>query len=203
VRVLLFDVRPWADTKDQYLSIAAALRPQLEASGGCEFIDRFRRVVERDEDERWLLSFQYWRDEASMVRWRKHAIHHEAQQTGRDSVFEDYRLRVGEVLRERTPMQAAQQVAEPPQTAAFALMIESQTSALEAHALDSLTHFKSIYRPGRYLHVGCTTVYRSALAAFDAACSSSDVSHVAIAAIDRDYGMFERAQAPQSFAAKA
>jgi len=46
----------------------------------------------------WLLSLSIWRDEKAVIRWRSHAGHHEIQQKGRDEVFRDYHLRVGEIL---------------------------------------------------------------------------------------------------------
>ena len=52
---LLFEVTPREGHVDEYRATAAALRPQLDASGGCLFIDRFRsraRRLRRAEIER-------------------------------------------------------------------------------------------------------------------------------------------------------
>lgn len=201
MRFLLFDVKPWPDAMGRYLEIAASLRPELDLSGGCDYLDRYRRLVGSDADHGWLLSFQYWHDETSMVRWRQNMTHHRAQEAGRDTVFEDYRLRVGEVLREKTPSTLAVQRAEAPSDAStsFVAMIESKSDAIDMGTLDPILRFESIYRPGSFLLVGNTTRYADALHVFDLAEKRDAVSHVTIGAVDRDYGLFERAQAPKSF----
>jgi heme-degrading monooxygenase HmoA len=198
MRFLLFDVLPQPNAMDKYLSIAAALRPKLEESGGCEFIDRFRRV-ESEDGAAWILSFQYWRDEASLVRWRGDGIHHDAQQSGRDSVFDDYRLRVGEVLRSKAPASGAMQLREPPLGGNFVVIVETMSANFDLSTLAPVLRFESIYRPGRFLHVGNTASYEQALRAFSAVEVDEAVSHAAIGVVDRDYGMYKREQAPQVF----
>jgi heme-degrading monooxygenase HmoA len=199
MRFLLFDVKPWADAMNQYLDIAAALRPELDASGGCEFIDRFKRIVQQPKDEGWMLSFQFWRDEESLVRWRKHAIHHEAQQTGRDTVFEDYHLRVGEVVRSHSSASVVTPLCEPSPNAQLVVLIESKSDVFDSSSAANARRFESIYRPGRFLHVLDTDRYDAALDLFEHARASEQVSHASIGSVDRDYGMFERMQAPQAF----
>lgn len=88
-----FEVLPHAEQRDNYFDIAKALRPELEKTAG--FIDNIRyKSLTR---EGWLLSHSSWRDEKSLVRWRTHGSHHDAQQEGRDAIFADYHLRVGQV----------------------------------------------------------------------------------------------------------
>jgi heme-degrading monooxygenase HmoA len=201
VRFLLFDVKPWPDAMGRYLDIAASLRPEVDLSGGCEYLDRYRRLAAHDADGGWLLSFQYWQDEKSMVRWRKNITHHQAQEAGRDTVFEDYRVRVGEVLREKTPSKPVVQRAKASVNAdtSFVILIESKSDAVDAGTLDPTLRFESIYRPGSFLLLGNTPRYEDALRAFDLAEKHDAVSHVTIGAVDRDYGMFDRSQAPQAF----
>ncbi len=200
MRFLLFDVKPWHDTLDEYLNIAAALRPQLDASGGCDFIDRFRRIAKPDEPQGWILSFQFWQDEASLVRWRSNATHHNAQQNARGSVFEDYRLRVGEVVYSATATDSTQHVGSVAEHGKFVLMIETESSELALPTLEGIECFESIYRPGRFLHVGTTASHATAMATFHEARATAKPSHCAIGLIERDYGMFERKEAPQIFA---
>ena len=45
-----------------------------------------------------MLSLSTWRDEKSVVRWRTQGDHHGVQEKGRFEIFEDYHLRVGEVI---------------------------------------------------------------------------------------------------------
>lgn len=90
---VIFEVQPKTEQWDAYLGYAKRLRPELEKIDG--FVDNVRyRSLTR---EGWLLSLSGWRDEKSVVRWRTHAAHHEVQAKGRDSVFQDYHLRVGQV----------------------------------------------------------------------------------------------------------
>ena len=83
---LFFEVQTKPGHRDQYLDLAAALKPDLEAIGGCRFIDRFRSLTR----ENLLLSYQIWQDEAALTAWRAHAHHHDVQALGRERVFSDY-----------------------------------------------------------------------------------------------------------------
>jgi heme-degrading monooxygenase HmoA len=203
MRFLLFDVKPWYDTLDEYLSIAAALRPELDRSGGCDFIDRFRRIEASGKDGGWILSFQFWRDEASLVRWRSNHIHHNAQQNARDSVFEDYRLRVGEVVFSQTPLESKHHVDNAPEGGKFVVMIETDSNALALPQLSDIQCFESLYRPGKFLHVGTTESRAVATSTIEQARPIATPSHSAIGLVERDYGMFERDQAPQIFATRS
>jgi heme-degrading monooxygenase HmoA len=92
--VVLFAVQPQQRQWDRYFELAAMLRPELLKIRG--FIDNERYASERTEGR--LLSLSTWEDEKALIRWRTHARHHDVQRQGRFEVFEDYHLRVGEVL---------------------------------------------------------------------------------------------------------
>ncbi|MDT7816942.1 MAG: hypothetical protein QOJ42_6858 [Acidobacteriaceae bacterium] len=93
---VLFEVHPKPDQWDAYLNYAKVLRPELEAVEG--FVDNIRyRSLTR---EGWILSLSNWRDEKSVVRWRTKTRHHEIQERGRDDVLSDYHLRVGQVTQD-------------------------------------------------------------------------------------------------------
>lgn len=93
---VIFEVEPKPEQWDAYLAHAASLRPALLAIDG--FLDN-RRFRSRRLPGR-LLSLSLWRDEKSVVRWRAHGGHHAVQTAGRQQVFRNYQLRVGEVTRE-------------------------------------------------------------------------------------------------------
>src|SRR5438132_11005917 len=82
---LFFEVQTRPGHRDQYLDLAASLKPDLEAMGGCLFIDRFRSLTR----ENLLLSYQIWQDEGALTAWRAHAHPHELQTLGRERVFSD------------------------------------------------------------------------------------------------------------------
>jgi heme-degrading monooxygenase HmoA len=93
---VIFEVRPRTEQWDNYLGIATMLRPELEKVDG--FVDNIRyRSLTR---EGWILSLSSWRDEKSVVRWRTQARHHGAQERGRTEIFLDYHLRVGQVTKD-------------------------------------------------------------------------------------------------------
>src|SRR3546814_9570831 len=83
MHVVIFEVRPKAGRKGDYLDIAAALRPELEQIDGFISIERFASLT----DEGKVLSLSFWRDEAAVVRWRQHAEHQAAQARGRHEIF--------------------------------------------------------------------------------------------------------------------
>jgi heme-degrading monooxygenase HmoA len=90
---VMFEVNPRGDQLDAYLGYAKPLRPELENIDG--FIDNVRYSSLRREG--WILSLSSWRDEKALVRWRTTASHHDVQQKGRDGVLLDYHLRVGQI----------------------------------------------------------------------------------------------------------
>ena len=93
---VIFEVWPDPTRTDQYLDIAAQLRPELERIDGFISVERFRSITDPDK----LLSLSFWRDEAAVQAWRNTALHREAQASGRAQVFRDYRLRIASVVRD-------------------------------------------------------------------------------------------------------
>ncbi len=93
---VIFEVMPDPDHYDEYLDIAAHLRPTLETIDGFISIERFGSLIEEGK----ILSLSFWRDEDAIAAWRNQLVHRQAQRKGRDSVFLDYRLRVAQVVRD-------------------------------------------------------------------------------------------------------
>ncbi len=101
---VIFEVEPAAGRQQEYLDIAAALRPELEKIDGFISIERFSSLTKPGR----ILSLSFWRDEAAIQQWRKHEQHHRAQLKGRGGVFADYRLRVASVVRDYGMFERAQ-----------------------------------------------------------------------------------------------
>lgn len=93
---VIFEVCPHPHSKQQYLDLAAALTPQLRTMDGFLSIERFQSLSEPGK----ILSLSFWRDEDAVARWRNTEAHRAAQSAGRSEVFQDYRLRVAQVLRD-------------------------------------------------------------------------------------------------------
>ena len=93
---VIFEVVPEPERRQDYLDIAAKLRPELEKIDGFLSIERFESLTQPGK----ILSLSFWRDEAAVARWRRHEQHREAQIAGRTGIFRDYRLRVAAVVRD-------------------------------------------------------------------------------------------------------
>ena len=93
---VIFEVRPKPELRDDYLDLAASLRPELEKIDGFISVERFGSLTEEGK----ILSLSFWRDEDAVVAWRSHMQHRAAQRRGREEIFQDYRLRVAAVVRD-------------------------------------------------------------------------------------------------------
>ena len=191
---LLFEVKPKPDAFDEYLAIAARLRPVLDESGGCLFIDRFRSVREPAR----ILSFQIWRDEASLVRWRVNAQHHKAQTLGRTQIFDDYRLRIAQVIFEQSldgqwqPTRLSTYNDPSTQPSRYLAITESrQAVGADDAAVES---YESLYRPGEY-----ATVINLREPTPPQLVDMPGAFRVRLCETERDYGMFDRREAPQYY----
>jgi heme-degrading monooxygenase HmoA len=216
---VIFEVQPKKELFDSYLELARQLKPKLEAIDG--FIDNERFASQRTEGR--LLSLSTWRDEKSVVRWRTHGEHHGVQEKGRFEVFEDYHLRVGEIIADTAPPRGmtldqkrfdATEIGEaklctitevsPASDQAGGLRPDSliEHLKLDPHAEGLIDHelFESIYNRGKLLILVSWRDERAASAwkpqPFE---EVALVRHRQVRVI-RDYGMFERREAPQYYA---
>lgn len=93
---VIFEAVPAEEKWDEYLNIAASLRPELSKIEGFISIERFQSITNPGK----VLSLSFWKDEESIRQWRNTELHRMAQKKGRSSVFSDYRLRVAMVQRD-------------------------------------------------------------------------------------------------------
>ena len=93
---VIFEVWPREGHRQEYLDLAAALRPLLQEIDGFLSIERFESLTEPGK----ILSLSFWRDEEAVAAWRRLEAHRATQARGREIVFADYRLRVAAVLRD-------------------------------------------------------------------------------------------------------
>jgi heme-degrading monooxygenase HmoA len=96
VIAVIFEVRPKPDRRQEYLDIAASLRPVLAEIDGFISVERFESLTEPGK----ILSLSFFRDEAALAAWRNIAAHRRAQHRGRSEIFADYRLRIAGVIRD-------------------------------------------------------------------------------------------------------
>lgn len=93
---VIFEVEPAEGNPAPYLDIAATLIDELKSIDGFISVERFQSLSTPGK----LLSLSFWRDEDAVRRWRSLESHRRAQAAGRAGVFQDYRLRVAQVLRD-------------------------------------------------------------------------------------------------------
>ncbi|MCV3273478.1 antibiotic biosynthesis monooxygenase family protein [Roseobacter sinensis] len=93
---VIFEVEPADGRKDDYLDVAAKMRPMVDEVEGFISVERFQSLT----DPKKLLSLSFFEDEAAVARWRTLAAHRAAQDAGRDGLFSDYRLRIAGVIRD-------------------------------------------------------------------------------------------------------
>ncbi len=212
---VIFEVQPRQDRWDDYLGLAAALRPELVAVDG--FIDNVRYGSLRRDG--WVLSLSTWRDEKSLVRWRTVAPHHAAQETGRTAVFQDYHLRVGEVTADTRPppdhtvrehrfdeteegVAKLLSIIELPRLpeidgdASPEVLGRHLGLAESAHGLVEWDLFDAILNPGNLLLL---QAWRDAAAAELGERAVPPAARHRRVRVVRDYGMFRRHEAPQYY----
>ena len=199
--IVIFEVEPKPDRADEYLKLAQDLRPKVEAIDGFLSVERFAR----DQRQGRLLSLSTWRDEGAIVRWRMQADHRRTQGYGRARVFRDYRLRVGEIVERnsadlRAPgndgaVTITELMLDPAAIGSTAASSERMFDPATDGLIDQES-FASLYTPGKIVHVAS---WREAAAAraSEPRSHAGLVRHLEVRVV-RDYGMFERAEAPQS-----
>lgn len=93
---VIFEVQITEGCKDDYLEIAAQMRPMLEEVVGFISVERFQSLTDPSK----LLSLSFFENEEAVQRWRTLSAHRSAQSKGRAGVFSDYHLRIAHVIRD-------------------------------------------------------------------------------------------------------
>lgn len=189
MHALFFEVRPKPGHLVHYFDHVARLRPVLARHAGLKFLDRYSALDEPD----LLLSHQLWESEEAIVNWRKDATHRLSQSAGRQVHFADYRIRVGARVLHWPP--AAQDV--PAATAKMGdvphvvALYSSEKVIAPAFAT-----FESVNTAGKFIAVATAGNFASAKALLNQNLGAAGLDEAAIYSIRRDYGQFDRMQAP-------
>jgi heme-degrading monooxygenase HmoA len=215
---VIFEILPNPGRKDEYLELAKGLRPALEKMDG--FLD-----IERYESRKrpgWILSQSTWRDEKSLVRWRTQRDHHFVQSKGRFEIFADYHLRIGEIIADTDPPKEVpvreQRFDETEVGVAKLVSFTEATPAknntfarpdrLPAHlgldlssaAIGEHDVFESIYNPGKLALLTSWKDTGEGQAWSPASIPGFEKLRHRRIRIVRDYGRFDRREAPQFYA---
>ena len=212
----IFEVQPKQGKFDEYLSLAKYLRPKLERIDGFIDVDRFasKRMPAR------ILSLSTWRDEKSVVRWRTQSDHQAVQEKGRFEIFEDYHLRIGEVISDTAPPEGlavveqrldATEAGQAKAVTLTELVVQEPGAAgldslgarlglsADAEGLIEQDALGSLYHPGKLMLVAAwRDVARARSWCPAAPVGASWIRHRSVRVI-RDYGMFDRREAPQFY----
>lgn len=207
---VIFEVVPKQERWDDYLELAKLLRPEIEKIDG--FLDNERFTSQRTKGR--VLSLSTWRDEKAVVRWRTLAAHHMVQEKGRFEVFQDYHLRVGEFTADSSlpPGQSLRQqrldetevgdsrfvTITELSPASGDLASELGAPAIGERGLIDREVYASIYTEGKLLLLACWRDAAAASAWTPRAPQAGELRHRQVRVV-RDYGMFDRREAPQYY----
>ncbi|HTR06318.1 MAG TPA: antibiotic biosynthesis monooxygenase [Paraburkholderia sp.] len=213
----MLEVKPIPDQFEAYLGMAKMLTPELEKIEGFIDNDRYASLT-RDG---WLLSLSSWRDEKSLVRWRTTTKHHKIQQAARDRVFSDYQLRIGQTVADtRLPegealIEQRLDVTEVGAGTAVTLLDATRDPdwvrqggadavrqalglGLQAPGLVAWDAFDALLTPGKVIVVASWRDMAAA-EAFERELKLPEGVRLRHIRIIREYGMFDRREAPQHF----
>ena len=93
---VIFESWPKPGSGETYLKMGQSMMSLVAGFDGFISIERFESVTEPGK----FVALSFWRDEAAVAAWRNVAEHRRIQDGSRRTVFDDYRLRVAEVLRD-------------------------------------------------------------------------------------------------------
>ena len=93
---VIFEVILNEGQKQDYLDIAAKLKPELAKIDGFISLERFQSLSQPKK----ILSLSFWQDEQSILTWRNRELHRNAQSKGRNYIFKDYHLFIAHVVRD-------------------------------------------------------------------------------------------------------
>lgn len=105
---VIFEVTPTENGKDEYFKLGAALKEELQKMPGFISVERFASV----NNEGKFLSLSFWENEEAAAGWRNQMHHRASQKKGHDTLFESYRISVGEIVREYTDQNREQAPAD-------------------------------------------------------------------------------------------
>jgi len=190
MHALFFEVRPYPGHLEHYFKHVARLRPILAQHKGLAFLDRYACLSDKDV----LLSHQLWESEDAIVAWRSDATHQRSQTAGNKVHFADYRIRVGaRVLHWRTGTHDEIAHSESEQATQTVLALYGNQPVEDA----GYTAFESYNNEGKFVSLATYKGFEPAEAAWRSHIGRDGLQEAAVYGIRRDYGLFDRDQAPQ------
>ena len=196
-QAVLFDVLPKPGHVDQYFEMAAQLKPIVQQNPGFLSVERFANLQKPD----WYLSFSCWKDEESLAQWRCQPDHNGAQVCGRHEVFADYRLRVS-AAKAKEGLSVALNAAHSRE---LVMLLIGDYEAIQKSLHEGVLReqasksYQGVLDPKRGLSV-CEFPAHTSPHPDLLGLSATEAIDIHWFGVLRDYGMFDRAEAPTQFA---
>ncbi len=198
MQALLFEMKPRDGHEEHYFRHAAKLRPLLMKQEGLIFIERFKSMTRPGV----ILSHSLWRDEAAIAKWRTDGEHHKSQAAGRHKHFEDYRIRISHVLQYFEPGDQLKEwstdgaYSDPAASASrFMTIVRAKEKPFSGEG----EVFESVTEAASFLCVEDVASEEDGCSNIRDAQGDDAVLSATLSRVSRDYGMYERAEAPQYF----
>ena len=186
---LFFEVRPKDGHLKNYLSEVDYLNPILSKYPGLTWIDRFSNL----SDKKFLLSFQIWDSEESILSWRQDPEHQKAQIKGKKLHFDDYRIRVGKKIVKYEGKKLSYFDKSKRKLESKYIVSVNSTKELQD---TSFVSFKSINRENSFTSIAPTLSFESSSKLISYTAILDSAVDATIYQISRDYSMYDRDQSP-------
>ncbi len=96
MHAVIFELTPAVDCEERFLEIAGEIGGLLEKQEGFISMDLLTSLIEDDK----RLSLSFWESEAAIEKWRNRMEHRDGQGEGKNTLFDSYRVRVAEIVRD-------------------------------------------------------------------------------------------------------
>ena len=193
MHALFFEMRPKPGHLEHYFAHVDRLRPLLARHEGLRWLQRFRAM----DDPDLILSHQHWADEDAILGWRRDPEHRRSQEAGRRVHFVDYRIRVGPEVDVRDDAPSGDRPLVVAVLAAAPTTPDASPGAAATGTAPIGRAFESMTDPGTMLNLIDADGPAHARALVAAARDLPGLRAVHVFAVSRDYGLTDRAAAPQ------
>lgn len=190
---LFFEVLPKPDHEDHYFRHVGMLKPVLEKHTGMTWLDRFKSLSR----DRVILSHQLWKDDAAIVGWREDSQHQSSQTAGRYKHFEDYRIRIAELFA-KVEQGGSVEPFELGASATGSFIVAGHSNGKPLDGFDE--SFASMNIADAFVSLTTVASAEDAGKLLARITDDKSMSWGFAARMTRDYGMFDRDQAPQDYA---
>lgn len=217
---VMFELTPVPERLTEYSATLRAMRSQVQQIPGFISTERFASRAPAGK----FLVISYWKDERAIATYRANHLHHTTQVKARSEMLLDYRLTVGRVISEGAEVVAAEKFGDPAPRRYLAVgagpagrFIRPPTTLLggmnqaargvgggaggvgaAGTGVVPWVWYDSMYEPGKAMATVETTFEQASGVLSELRLGGA--REMRVIAVSRDYGMFDRDDAPQYLA---